>query len=221
MIKRKKFAQRLLENIWLLIFAILTSVSLWFFIVYKGQSETVVEANIEFKNVPKGVEILRQNVKRVNLSVRGPERLLKNLSPSELKVFVDLSNAKFGESIHYFDKQNVGLPKAVKVLKIEPNHIRIFLDESISRVLPVKAILVGSPEKGYTVQSIKVIPTTAKIEGPKNEISKIRFLKTEPIEITGIDSEMTINAKLNLDGKMARVEPSDVLVTIDVIRRTK
>lgn len=218
MIRRKKTGQKLLDNIWLFVFALLSSLSLWFFIAYKGQSETTVEATIEFRNIPKGVEILRQNIKKVNLHIRGPERQIKNLSPTELKVFVDLSNAKYGETVYYFDKHNIGLPKVLKILKIEPNHVKMFIDESISKALPVRALIVGSPERGYFVQSIKVDPETVKIEGPKSEILKIRLLKTEPIEISGIDSGMSIHAKVNPNGKIVRIEPPEVLVTINLTR---
>lgn len=211
----------MLENIWLVIFALLTSLSLWFFVTYKGQSETVVEASLEFKNIPKGLEILKQNIKKVNLNIRGHERLIKNLGPSELRVIVDLTNAKQGEITHYFDKENTAIPKTVKVLRIEPNFVKISLDESISRTLPVKALVVGSPEQGYAVQSIKVHPSSVIIEGSKMEISKIRLIRTEPIEIAGLDSEISINAKLNPNGRNVRIEPPEVNVIINISRSKK
>ncbi len=221
MIQRKKVQQNLLENIWLVIFALLTSISLWFFVTYKGQSETIVEASIEFKNIPKGVEILKQNIKKVNLSIRGHERLIKNLGPGELRVIVDLANAKQGEMIHYFDKENVALPKAIKVLKIEPNFVKISIDESITKVFPVKALIVGSPEKGFAVQSINIKPSSVTVEGSKTEIAKIRVIRTEPIEIAGLDSEISVNAKLNTNGKHIRIEPSEVNVMINIARSKK
>lgn len=216
MIKTKKLEQRLLENIWLIVFALLTSLSLWFFVTYKGQSETVVEASIEFKNIPRGLEILKQNIKKVNLNIRGHERLIKNLGPSELRVIVDLTNAKQGEITHYFDKEMVAIPKTIKVLRIEPNFVKISVDESISKVLPVKALVVGSPDKGYAVQSIKVQPPSVTVEGSKTEVSKIRLIRTEPIEITGIDSDLTVNAKLNASGRNIRIEPPEVNVIISI-----
>lgn len=221
MIQRKKFQQNLLENIWLLIFALLISISLWFFVTYKGQSETIVEASIEFKNIPKGLEILKQNIKKVNLNIRGHERLIKNLGQSELRVIVDLANAKQGEFTQYLDKENVALPKAIKVLKIEPNFVKISLDESISRVLPVKALIVGSPERGANIQSININPSVVTVEGPKTEISKIRIIRTEPIEVAGLDSDISVNAKLNTNGKHIRIEPTEVNVTINIARSKK
>ena len=218
MIQTKKIKKRVLENIWLIVFALVTSISLWFFMTYKGQSETVVDASIEFKNIPKGLEILKQNIKKVNLNIRGHERLMKNLNPAELRVVVDLTNAKQGEITHYFDKDNVTVPKAIKVLRIEPNHMKITLDESISRSLPVKALVVGSPAKGYTIQSIKVFPHSVTIEGPKTEVTKVRLIRTEPIEIAGLDSGFSVNARLNTNGRNIRIDPPEVNVIINIVR---
>ncbi len=218
MIQRKKLEQRLFENIWLVVFALLTSLSLWFFVTYKGQSETVVEASIEFKNIPKGLEILKQNIKKVNLNIRGHERLIKNLGPADLRVMVDLTNAKQGEVIHYFDKENVAIPRTIKVLRIEPSFVKISLDESISKVLPVKAFVLGSPEKSYTVKSVKVLPSSVTVEGPKTEIAKIRMLRTETIDITGLDSTISVNAKINADGRNVRIDPTEVNVIITISR---
>lgn len=221
MIQRKNFRQKLLENIWLIIFALLTSLSLWFFVTYKGQSETVVEASLEFKNIPKGLEILKQNIKKVNLNIRGHERLIKNLGPSELRVIVDLTNAKQGEITHYFDKGMVAVPKTIKVLRIEPNFVKISLDESISKGLPVKALVVGSPDKGYAVQSIKVQPPSVTVTGSKTEIYKIKLIRTEPIEIVGLDSDISVNVKLHANGRNVRIEPPEVNVIISITRSKK
>lgn len=221
MIQPKKIKQRALENIWLLLFTLMTSVSLWFFITYKGQSEMIVEASLEYKNIPRGLEISRQNIKKVNLNIRGHERLIKNLSPSEIRIIIDLSTAKHGDNIFYFDKDNVTIPKAIKVLRIEPTFVKVTLDEYVSKTLPVKALLVGSPEKGYVVESIKITPPTVTIEGSKTEVSTVRLIKTEPIEISGLDSNITINARLSNNGKNIKIEPSEANISITISRGKK
>jgi YbbR domain-containing protein len=221
LIQTKKIKQRALDNIWLLIFAFLTSLSLWFFVTYKGQTETIVEASLEYKNLPRGLEISRQNIKKVNLNIRGPERLMKNLPPSEMRVIVDLTNAKQSENTLYLDKENVALPKTIKVLRIEPAFVKITLDEYISRTLPVKAFLIGSPEKGYSIQSVKVVPSSVTVEGAKTEVSKVRVIKTEPLEVSGLDSDTTLNARLTANGRNVRIVPSEVNVTIILSRGKK
>lgn len=221
MIKTREIKKSALENIWLLLFAFLTSISLWFFVTYKGQSEMIIEAALEYKNMPRGLEISRQNIKKVSLNIRGHERLMKNLPSSETRVIVDLSNAKQGDNTIYLEKENVAIPRTIKVLRIEPAFVKITLDEYVSRTLPVKANLLGLPAEGYFVQSIKVEPSSATIEGSKTEIAKIRLLRTEPLDISGIDSNMTLNARISANGKNIRIEPPEVNITIILSRSKK
>lgn len=221
MTRTKTIKERVLENIWLLLFAFLTSVSLWFFMTYKGQSEIIMEAVLEYKNIPNGLAISRQNIKKVNLNIKGHERLMKNLSQSNIRVIVDLANAKQGDNTLYFDKENVVIPKMIKVLRIEPAFVKITLEEFLSKTFPVRVRLVGSPEKGYFIQSTKVEPSSVIVEGSKADISKIRGIETEPIEISGLDSDLSIDARLSSGSRNIRIEPSEVKATIIILRGKK
>lgn len=54
---------------------------------------------------------------------------------------------KKGEAVYYFDKDNVIIPRTIKVQRIEPVSVKVTLDESTSKTVPVKAYVVGTPEK--------------------------------------------------------------------------
>lgn len=194
------------------------AVSLWFFVTYRGQSEMVIDVPLEFKNIPKNLELLRQTVKKVSLNISGHERLLKALRPMDVRVFVDLSNAKKGETVYYLDKDNIVIPRTIKVLRIEPTSVKATLDESTSRIVPVRAYLIGSTEAGYKVKSIDVRPSSVEIEGAKTEVARIALLRTEPIDITGIDSNMVQNVRINTNGRNIRTKVSEVTVKITVER---
>lgn len=206
------------SNIGLKILSVVLAMSLWFFVTYRGQSEIVIDVPLEFKNIPKNLELLRQNTKKVSLNISGHERLLKALSPMDVRVFVDLSNAKKGETVYYLDKDNIVIPRTIKVLRIEPTSVKVTLDESTSRIVPVRAYLIGSPETGYKVKSIDVRPSFVEVEGAKTEVARIALLRTEPIDITGIDSNMAQNVRINTNGRNIRTKVSEVTVKITVER---
>ena len=81
------------------------------------QSEIAIDVPIGFKNMPKGLELLRESAKVVALNLRGQERLLKSLKPMDINVVIDLSNAKRGESTYYLDKNAVVVPGTVDILR--------------------------------------------------------------------------------------------------------
>lgn len=208
------------SNTGLRVLAVALGISMWFFVTYRGQSEMAMEAPIVFKNIPKGLEIQRESAKSVVLSLRGHERLLKNLRPASIGVVVDLSNAKKGEAAHYFDKGSITTPRTVDILRIEPNHVRVVLDESVAKVVPVKVPLIGAPEQGYRVAAVQVRPSSVTIEGAKSEVARIAVLRTEPVDLTGLESDINQSIRLNPNGRNIRMNISEVAVSI-AIKRTE
>lgn len=210
--------REIFSNIGLKILSVVLAMSLWFFVTYRGQSEMAIDVPLEFKDVPKGLEILRQNVKKVSLNISGHERLLKTLRPMDIRVVIDMSNAKKGEAVYYFDKDNIIIPRAIKIQRIEPGSVKVTMDESISKIVPVKAHVVGTPEKGYRIKSIDIKPSVIEIEGAKTEIARISLLRTESIDVTGMDSDIIQNVRINTNGRNIKTKTSEVTVKIVIGR---
>ena len=206
--------RKTLGNIGLKILSLVLAVSLWFFVTYRGQSEMIIDAPIEFKNVPKGLELLRQNIKSVGLNIRGHERMLKNLRPMDVRVVINMADAKNGENEFYFDKADIIIPRTIKVLRMEPTYVRVVLDDSVSKVLPVKVPLVGTVEQGYRIKALSVSPQHVTVEGAKAEVQRIAVLRTEPVDVTGFDADISQNVRINTNGINIRTKTSEVTVKI-------
>ena len=211
----------ILDNLGFKILAVVLSVSIWFFVTYRGQSEMAMDVPIGFKNVPKGLELLRANVKMVSLTLRGHERLLKVLRPVDIGVVVDLSSAKRGEGLYYFDADSIVAPRTVEVLRVEPSSVKVTLDESMSKMVPVKASLLGLPEKGYRIASIEVRPSSVGVAGPRAELARVAFLRTEAVDITGLDENITQNVRLNTNGRNIRTRIPEVTLSITIKKLRK
>ena len=65
-------------------------------------------------------------------------------------------------------------------------------------MVTVKPHITGTPEKGFKITEIKVDPKSVILEGPQSVIAKIESIKTEPIDINGISSDLVYKANLNL-----------------------
>ncbi|MDX9715573.1 MAG: CdaR family protein [Dissulfurispiraceae bacterium] len=206
------------DNIGLKVVSALLAVFLWFFVTYRGQSEMVVEAPVEFKNVPKAAEILKQSLKDVRLNIRAQENVLKDIRPMDIRVLVDLAGLSRGDHTLYFDKSSVAAPRGVEVLRIDPASVRVTLDESVRKSVPVKPYIIGRPESGFKVRSVNINPSAVEIEGPRVEISKISILRTEPIDLTGLDSKINQSIKINANGRNVRLTIPETVVTIDIVR---
>lgn len=207
----------LFENLGLKISAVLLSLILWFFVTSRGQSEMSIEIPVEFKNVPSELGIVSANVKTVNVTVKGQERLMKNIKTSDIRVFVDLERAKKGEGTYYINKDDIKLPYAVSLMNITPSSLKIRLDETVTKNVTVKPSVTGVPEKGFYVNSVAVEPRNVIIYGLKSEIRKVNELRTETLDITGMKEtathevkiDTTANVKMDIDMVKIKVVITD------------
>ena len=209
----------LTENIGLKLSAVLISVFLWFFVTSRGQSEIAFDIPLEFKNIPADTGIVNASVKTVNVTVRGHERPMKNLKVTDVRVYVDLGKAKKGVDVFYINKDDIKLPYALSVMNISPSTVKVKLDETFSRTLPVNPVLTGEPGKGYFVSSIRVEPERVAIKGLKSDVLRLYILKTEPIYIADSISSMTQEVNIDTSGVNVTPEVETVKVTINISRR--
>lgn len=208
----------LFGNAGLKVFSVILAISLWIFVTYRGQTEMAVDVPIAFKNVPKGLELLRESAKLVTLNLRGHERLLKSIRPIDISIVIDMSKAKRGENIYFLDKNSIVLPRPADILRIEPTSIRVVLDDTVSKTLPVKASVIGTPEKGFRVVSVEVKPSSVTVEGSRTELARLAVLRTETIDVTGLDSDIRESARINTNGKNIRTKTPEVAISIDIRR---
>jgi YbbR domain-containing protein len=209
------------ENIGLKISAVLISLFLWFFVTSRGQSEITLDVPLEFKNIPADIGIVNTSVKTVSVTVRGHERPMKSLKASDLRVYVDLGKAKKGEDVFYINKDDIKLPYALSVTNITPPTVKIRMDETASKKVPVRPVIIGEPMDGFFVSSLKVDPKSVVVNGLKSDLKKLDFVKTESLDITDSNSPMTRVVNIDTNGAKITAEKSTVKVTVKILEKPK
>jgi diadenylate cyclase len=161
-----------------------------------------------------GIEMVNHNIKMVTLTIKGQEGLIKNLKPSDVRVSVDLSKAKKGEGLYYIQRDNIKIPHGFLITSIEPSVVKVVTAETVTKIVRVVPVVAGEPSQGYHIKSIEVAPQTVIIEGVRSEISRISTLKTEPVDIAGVNETVTQDAKLDLEGRNVRSKTNIISVRI-------
>ncbi len=209
------------ENFGLKVSAVLLATCLWLFVTSRGLTEISLEVPIEFQNVAAGLGLVSESVKTVIITVKGQERLMRNLKASDIRVFVDLSKAKRGEGIYPIERDNIRLPFAMTVTNISPSTCKVRLEEIVSKKVAVRPVITGSPGQGYYVRSVRVDPAVVTIKGLKPEVRKVNALDTELLDITGLTA--TVTQQLNVETSWANVKPDvdSVKVTVVIARRRR
>ncbi|RJQ38272.1 MAG: YbbR-like domain-containing protein [Nitrospiraceae bacterium] len=206
--------RRLLENFGLKVTAVIIAIILWFFVISKGQSEISIDVPVELKNIPQGLESVKQGAKSVNVSLKGQDRILRNMKLSDVRVQVDLSKAKKGRGIHYINKDDVKVPPTINITGITPSSVSIVLEETVIKTVPVHAITAGSPKEGFVVSSVEIMPKDATIEGIRTETGKVKFLRTEPVDISDADKTFSQTVRIDMSGRNIRVDLQEVNVKV-------
>lgn len=207
------------DNLGLKVAAILLSVVLWIFVTSRGQSEISVDVPLEFKNIPSGLELVNHSAKIIGLNIRGHERFIKNIRPSDIRVAVDLSKAKQGEGVYFISRDDIKVPGAIAVTNITPSSVKVFTEETISKMARVSPVIIGEPERGYFIKSVEVTPQTITVEGVRSEIIRMKTIRTEPLDVTGIRETITQNLKVDFNGKNMRSKKSEVAVKVVIGER--
>ena len=207
----KKF---IFNNFGLKIASIILAVILWFLASSRGQSEIFIDVQLEFMNIPSGLELINSTEKTISLNIKGSEKYIKNIKPSDVRAFLDLGKAKKGESTYYIAKENIQLPRSITLLNISPSRITVTTEETVTKTVRVIPVITGVPEHGYKLQTTAVVPKDIQIEGIQSEVIKVRHIKTESVDITGVKETFAQKLNLDLRGKNIRTKPDSVMVTV-------
>ena len=203
------------QNIWLKLSSLVFAIVLWFFVILSGRTETTMEATVSFVNLPPGLEIM-DSPKTVDVVIEGQERLLRSVRQNEISATVDLSNTRAGKVFVTLTKDDISIPKMLTVNSINPETISLKIESQLVKSVPVKPAVVGLPQKGFAIVEISVVPAIIALEGPKSAVAKVSSIKTEPIDINGINADLTYKANLNLTDTNIKKDVSKVEVNITV-----
>ncbi len=198
-------------------------VFLWYFVVGEDQVDINVFVPIEILNLPQDLVIANQYKKELEVSIRGPRSLIQELRNKNITRPVNLSNAKPGPVVIRNDENSIPFPRGISVLRVQPTNITLVLDRLIRKDFPIHPVTEGSPKPGYTLKRITVSPDHLTVTGPKSILDSEMALKTDIINLDGLQRSTTLQVQLNLSPQFldligetvvtARLEVEETLLT--------
>ncbi|MCX6624007.1 MAG: CdaR family protein [Acidobacteria bacterium] len=198
------------------VLSLLLAVTLWLAVVGDQELTTSVAAPIEYRNIPRNLEISTDVPYRVHLEVQGPP---SHLSPSDLAgtvVLLDLSNVT-GASEQTFDitPRNVSLPASVTLSRAIPAQIRLNLERRVNKQVPVEVRLSGEPQPGYQVVRTEVTPQSVTVVGPESRVRQVTSVEADPVDIGSVVSESEFRVHVSILDPHVRLEtPAVVAVRV-------
>lgn len=211
----------LLNNIGKKVLAIVIAISLWLVANLQHDIEKNIAIDVNYANLPPGLVVVNNPPEKLNLRVRGPRSQLSSITAKNMLFTIDLSNIAGGMSKFEIGTDQITPPRDVQVTGISPAEIKIEADTLAEKKVQVEPS-IGPAEVGYEIiGEPQVSPSTARIEGPKNLLSKINSITTDPVSVKGEKSKFTIEVPLRSPYSTVKIiGDNTVKVTIDIKEKT-
>ena len=107
------------------VYALLVSFILWAFVL--GQRSFMVNKEIGLEYLVDSNMVLEGEPDTIEVTLQGKRAAIRNLSPKDLSVSIDLRGQLTGEKRIYIDESNISLPVGVKLVKAKPPSIDMHL----------------------------------------------------------------------------------------------
>lgn len=171
-----------LDKKWQLkIICLLMAIVLWFFIINEQNpmSEGSYTVPIVVENLDS--QYITSNVpKTVYVRLSGPRNTIINVGPSDIKAYIDLSDAQEGEMSA---PVRIEIPAGTELKKQSMTSADIMVDVYTVRELALTPHLVGQTNNDIFVSSLKVVPEKVVISGARRLVKQVEQAVVEiPIE---------------------------------------
>jgi YbbR domain-containing protein len=212
----KDFLHRyVFHNLGLKLLSLALAVGLWLAVARDPVAEVAVDVAIEFHNIPENLEISSENIPRAQIRLRGPERVIHRLQPSDVYAAVELSGVKPGERTFDLTTQQIHEPSELEVVQVVPSQFHIAFDSRLTRVVPVQPRVTGTFAPGYRVERIDVDPKMITISGPKHHVEAVEAAMTDPIDASGLLNQTTFLRHAYVSDPLIQAASSDpVRITV-------
>ena len=82
---------------------------------------------LEFRNIPENLEISGEITTVVRVRVRGRSAVLRQLTPADLAVRIDLKGGAAGEKVVFLTAAAIDTPPGSEVVRVTPSEIHLQL----------------------------------------------------------------------------------------------
>ncbi len=191
------------------------AIFLWTIVVGPQRSEVGISAQIQYTNLPPGMEITGKWVDRVDVRVRGSEASLAGLKPESVRALVDLSDVVVGPNFFRITDKNLLVPPGVSISKIRPSDLQLKIEAASEKKFAVIPNVEGAiPAK----MKVVVSPTEVLVRGLKEDLQKVKSVATEPVRAMELSEKGRVAVPVGVRPQgvaIEAIEPLQVTVSLE------
>jgi YbbR domain-containing protein len=214
-----QFVKRfVLRDVGLKLLSLALATGIWFLISPEEQpAEVALRAPVVFDHVPQHLEISSESIPEAQIRVRGPERIIRELQPTEVHAEIDLSGAKPGERTFDLSSEEVRHPSDVRVVQVLPSQLHLAFDTRLTRDIEIHPRVTGIFANGEQIVKITADPPTITVTGPRRHVERIDAATTDPIDATGTRGSAVFTTNVYVSDPLVQVvQNGSIQVTVIV-----
>ncbi|WP_051305307.1 CdaR family protein [Desulfogranum mediterraneum] len=212
---RSPFFELLAKHWHLKLLSLIIGASLWYFVVGEDQIDITINVPIEIHNLPPDLVIANQFKKDIEVSIRGPRRMIQEVRQHNISRPVDLTQVEAGAIVITNDGDSIPFPQGITVQRLQPTNLTLLVDQLSEKDFTINAITEGEPGAGYTLRSLTLDPKQLTVTGPKSFLEQQSALNTVVINLDGLARSTKLQVQLDLSPNMLSLM-GETVVTVSL-----
>jgi YbbR domain-containing protein len=176
-----------------------------------------VPVKVDHGPVPDGLTLGPTVVDPPTVTVSGAASILAKVDSVRADVIIQSTGIDVAADVQLIPIDKLG--NALSPLDVTPASARVTIpvfSDRQSRTLPINPIITGTPAAGFEIGSVTVQPQVALVAGDADQLAQLTVVDTDPIPMTGVSSDETVQVNLALPSGVVAVGEGTFSVTITV-----
>ncbi len=201
----------LFDHIGLKLISLVVAILMWYGVAHDPVADVSLRLPIEFTRPPKDLDYTSDLAPQAQIRLRGPARVLRDLSPESVRAVIDLHGATAGEHTYDLTTNQIRVPHDVEVIQVTPSRLRLVFDQRETRQVAVKPRVVGTLPPGYRIVTVISDPATLSVTGPARHVNAIEDASTDTVDVTGIAGQASFETMAYLPDPLVHITGSGVI----------
>jgi YbbR domain-containing protein len=208
---------RLIVRNWeLKLAAVVIAAALWFFVVSADRAQIAFATPVEYVGLESGLVVVGVPRETVDVQLEAPRWSIARLTPSSVRVRVDIAHLHPGDNTVRLLPEQVQAPPGATVTRISPAWLRVGVAPAATRTVAVVPQLRGVPAPDHALRRVVVEPSAVQVKGPRSTIEAQATIPTVPVDVSGLRDTVTRTVGLVLPESVYLTTEGPVQVTVEI-----
>jgi hypothetical protein len=162
--------------------------------------EETIDVPVALESVPEDVIVVGQSAREINLRLVGSRAALRRAARELDYYAISLAGATAPDFHHAVTTEGFSIPRGARILFRSPSSVRVKLEQIVSKTVPVRADLVGTPPEGYTIAGVNIEPAQVTLRGAPSELRRVQYVTTDRVDVSRLRATLEQEVRLVLTG---------------------